>query len=96
MSSDACKPEQQAGRSGWPKIAQRKSSINCTQGTPAGLPSGMPGMALVMEGAIQQAAHRGRQEKESFMRAFYRTAEVFKKTAVLKNHAAELNGLFPS
>jgi oxygen-independent coproporphyrinogen-3 oxidase len=37
-------------------MAQRKSAVNCTQGTPAGLPSGMPGMGLEMDGAMQQAA----------------------------------------
>jgi hypothetical protein len=31
------------------------------QRIPAGLPSGMPGMALEMEGAVQQAAQWGRQ-----------------------------------
>jgi hypothetical protein len=33
------------------------SGNSCTQGTPAGLPWGMPGRALVMEGAMQQAPH---------------------------------------
>ncbi|BCL76613.1 hypothetical protein JHS3_23490 [Jeongeupia sp. HS-3] len=32
------------------------------QGTPAGLPFGMPGIGLVIDGAIQQAAQEGRQE----------------------------------
>jgi hypothetical protein len=31
------------------------------QGTPAGLPLGMPGIGLVMEGAMQQAPQPGRQ-----------------------------------
>ena len=61
ISADACNPEQHAGRSGRPKIAQRKSSINCTQGTPAGLPFGMPGIGLEMEGAVQHAPQLGRQ-----------------------------------
>jgi hypothetical protein len=30
------------------------------QGTPAGLPFGMPGIGLEIEGAVQQAAQRGR------------------------------------
>lgn len=60
ISACGCKPEQQLGRSGWPKIAQRKSSPSCTQRTPAGLPCGMPGMALEIEGAIQQAPQSGR------------------------------------
>jgi hypothetical protein len=29
--------------------------------TPAGLPSGMPGMGEEMDGAVQQAPHRARQ-----------------------------------
>ena len=33
------------------------------QGTPAGLPWGMPGMGDEMEGAVQQAAQPGRQVK---------------------------------
>ncbi len=32
-------------------------------GSPAGLPSGMPGIGLVIEGAMQQAAQLGRQER---------------------------------
>jgi hypothetical protein len=31
-------------------------------GMPAGLPSGMPGMGLVMDGAMQQAPQPGRHE----------------------------------
>lgn len=42
-------------------MAQRKSAVNCTQGTPAGLPFGIPGMGLEMEGAMQHAAQWGRQ-----------------------------------
>ena len=63
MSSDGCKPPQNAGRSGWPKILQRLSSASCTQRTPAGLPSGMPGIGLVMEGAVQQAPQDGRHAR---------------------------------
>ena len=32
------------------------------QGTPAGLPWGMPGIGLVIDGAMQQAPQRGRHE----------------------------------
>lgn len=46
---------QNAGRSGWPYSLQRLSAVNCTQRTPAGLPSGMPGIGELMEGAMQQA-----------------------------------------
>ena len=31
------------------------------QRTPAGLPSGMPGIGLLIDGAMQQAAQEGRQ-----------------------------------
>jgi hypothetical protein len=41
-------------------MLHRLSSLNCTQRTPAGLPSGMPGIGDEMEGAMQQAAHPGR------------------------------------
>jgi hypothetical protein len=54
------KPEQQAGRSGRPKIRHRSCSSSCTQRTPAGLPSGMPGIGLEIEGAMQQAPQPGR------------------------------------
>ena len=49
-----------AGRAGSSKSAQRNSLVSCTQGTPAGLPDGMPGMALLIDGAVQQAAQRAR------------------------------------
>jgi hypothetical protein len=39
------------------------SASSWTQGTPAGLPSGMPGMALVMDGAMQQAPQPGRHDR---------------------------------
>ncbi|WP_431289483.1 hypothetical protein [Roseateles chitinivorans] len=40
---------------------QRSASSSWMQRTPAGLPSGMPGMGLLIEGAMQQAAQEGRQ-----------------------------------
>jgi hypothetical protein len=61
ISTLACKPEQQRGRSGRPKIAQLKSGASCAQGVPAGLPLGMPGIGDVIDGAIQQAPQPGRQ-----------------------------------
>lgn len=67
ISADGCKPPQNAGRSGWPKMRQRLSSASCTQRTPAGFPSGMPGIGLVMEGAMQQAPQLGRQGREADM-----------------------------
>lgn len=50
-----------AGRSAVPKSLQAPFAANCTQGTPAGLPPGMPGMGLLIDGAMQQAAHPIRQ-----------------------------------
>ena len=44
-------------------MRQRSSSPNCTQRTPAGLPLGMPGIGLVIDGAVQQAPHCGRHWK---------------------------------
>lgn len=61
ISIDGCSPEQQAGRSGRPKIEQRFAASSCTQRTPAGLPRGMPGIGLEIEGAVQHAPHAGRQ-----------------------------------
>jgi len=52
---------QNAGRSGFPKSAQRKSGSSCTQRSPAFFPCGMPGMGEVIEGAIQHAPQSGRQ-----------------------------------
>jgi hypothetical protein len=49
-----------AGRAGSPKSAQRSSLVSCTHGKPAGLPAGMPGIALLIDGAVQQAAHWAR------------------------------------
>lgn len=53
--STALKFAQTAGRSGCPKILQPNCSSSWMQGTPAGLPLGMPGMGLEIEGAMQQA-----------------------------------------
>jgi hypothetical protein len=50
-----------AGRSGFPNNAQRKSARNCTHLTPAGLPSGMPGIGDEIEGAMQHAPQPERQ-----------------------------------
>ena len=50
-----------AGRRGSPNRRQRRSSSSCTQATPAGLPCGMPGIGELIDGAMQQAAQRGRQ-----------------------------------
>lgn len=63
ISTDGCSEPHTAGRWGEPKMAQRRSGSNCTQGTPAGLPWGMPGIALLIDGAMQQAAQPGRQAR---------------------------------
>jgi hypothetical protein len=60
ISVDGCSPEQHAGRSGRPKIMQRFAASSCTQRLPAGLPRGMPGIGLEIEGAVQHAPHAGR------------------------------------
>lgn len=71
ISSLGASDEQTAGRSGRPKIAQRPSAVNWTQRTPAGFPSGMPGIGDEIDGAMQQAAQPGRQ----FMRSTPRVVE---------------------
>ena len=43
-------------------MRHRMSASNWTHGTPAGLPWGMPGIGLVIDGAMQQAPQPGRQE----------------------------------
>lgn len=61
ISVEGCSPEQKAGRSACPKTLQPNSASRLTQGTPAGLPFGIPGRGEVMDGAMQQAAQEGRQ-----------------------------------
>jgi hypothetical protein len=61
ISTEGRRLLQTAGRSGRPKIRQRPAASSWTHRTPAGLPRGMPGMGLEIEGAMQQAAHPGRQ-----------------------------------
>jgi hypothetical protein len=55
MSGNALRLPHTAGRSGERKIAQRESMVRWMQRTPAGFPSGMPGMGDEIEGAIQHA-----------------------------------------
>lgn len=62
ISYEGCRPVQTAGRSGEPKRRQRSPASSWTQGTPAGLPPGMPGMGELMEGAVQQAPQPLRHE----------------------------------
>lgn len=61
ISSLGGKELQTSGRSGCPKILQRSFSPSWTHRTPAGLPPGIPGMGLEIDGAIQHAPHRSRQ-----------------------------------
>lgn len=61
ISADGCRPAQNAGRSGWPKMAQPLASVSWMQRTPAGLPLGIPGIGDVIEGAVQHAPHPARQ-----------------------------------
>ncbi len=68
MSADGRRLPQKPGRSGRPNNRQRMSASNCAHGTPAGLPSGMPGRAEVMDGAMQQAPQPSRHERQSRMR----------------------------
>jgi hypothetical protein len=61
MAAEGCSEAHTLGRSGLPNRRQRSCSSSCTQRTPAGLPCGMPGIALLIEGAVQQAPQSGRQ-----------------------------------
>jgi oxygen-independent coproporphyrinogen-3 oxidase len=61
MAGEGARLPQTGGRSGWPKIRQRLAASSWMQRTPAGLPSGMPGMGLEMDGAMQQAPQADRQ-----------------------------------
>lgn len=65
MSAEGRSDPHTAGRSGRPKILQRNASSSCTHATPAGLPWGMPGMGLEMDGAVQHAPHPGLQSTVS-------------------------------
>jgi hypothetical protein len=42
-------------------MRQPSFSSSCTQRTPAGLPFGIPGIGELIDGAVQQAPHPGRQ-----------------------------------
>jgi hypothetical protein len=67
MSASGFSEAHTAGRSGRPKRRQRKASSSCTQGTPAGLPCGIPGMGELIEGAVQQAAQPGRHSMAAML-----------------------------
>jgi hypothetical protein len=53
-----------------PKSLQRCCSSSCTQGWPAGFPWGMPGIGLLIEGAVQQAAQCVRQSTGCMLAKF--------------------------
>jgi oxygen-independent coproporphyrinogen-3 oxidase len=61
MSADGASEVHTAGRRGLPKSAQSSWGVSCTQRTPAGLPSGIPGIGVDIDGAVQHAAQRERQ-----------------------------------
>lgn len=61
ISREGCRLPQTAGRSGFPKSAQRLSAVSWTHLTPAGFPWGIPGTGELMEGAMQQAPQPSRQ-----------------------------------
>ena len=71
ISGSGWKAPQMRGRSGRPKILQRKSSARFTQRTPAGLPLGIPGRGELIDITVQQAAQLGRHsinERYKFFR----------------------------
>jgi oxygen-independent coproporphyrinogen-3 oxidase len=49
------------GRRGSPKSAQPLSGVSWMQRVSAGLPVGMPGIGVEIDGAVQHAPQRGRQ-----------------------------------
>lgn len=69
IDGDGLSRRQTSGRSGWPKIAQRLSSVSCTQRAPAGLPFGMPGIGEEIDGAMQQAPQPARHSIVNFRRS---------------------------
>lgn len=101
ISALGCRLPHTRGRVGWPKIRQRLSPSSCTQRTPAGLPCGMPGMGLLMLGAMQHApqpdrhastgsvpiGRRARGNQLSFM-----VHHVHAHGAALAAHAQHLRG----
>ena len=68
MSAIGLRLAQTAGRSGWRKIAQRESLVRWMQRTPAGFPSGIPGIGDEIEGAMQHAPQPERQSMRAATR----------------------------
>lgn len=79
---------QTGGRSDRPNRRQRLSGVSCTQRTPAGLPSAMPGITDEIEGAIQQAAHPIRQSIASELILLIEVTQILRH-----NHCCSNNGL---
>ena len=59
ISSEGFKPAQKEGLAAVPKSLHLLSSVSCTHLTPAGLPSGIPGIGEFMDGAMQHAPQPG-------------------------------------
>lgn len=95
ISSEGLSPAQKAGRCGEPKTIQRNSSSNCTHGTPAGLPFGIPGRGEVMEGAMQQAAQEGRQFI-GMRKSYSSTVYLGEKHPALGKYGDRLSAKIPS
>jgi hypothetical protein len=55
ISTEGCRLPHTFGLKSEPKIMHKFSSDNCMHRTLAGLPCGIPGMGLEIEGAMQQA-----------------------------------------
>jgi hypothetical protein len=61
ISSEGLRPAQNDGRSGLAKIPHALAAVRWMHRSPALLPAGIPGIGLVIEGAMQQAPQCGRQ-----------------------------------
>ncbi len=60
ISREGARLRQNSGRRGLSWIAHRFSAVRFAHLTPAGLPPGIPGKGVAIDGAMQQAAHPGR------------------------------------
>lgn len=76
ISAEGWRPEQQAGRSGRPKMVQFSSESRKRQASPAGL------FSEEIEGAMQQAPQPGRQAcgLEVLMRGFWQEIPARQRT----------------
>lgn len=76
ISCDGCRPEQTFGRRGEPKMLQRLSAESWTQRVLAGLPLGIPGIGLLIDGAVQQAPQSGRHSINGSLLVMNRAANA--------------------